>query len=143
MSELLELQCDSYKGPDRPDRALLMMAWATDITGPHQSFVETSERRTLFAYGLPRREPLPLTPEIVAAVTDEFPMPWSPEFRSGSLDQEIADILEIARGLESEPEILKHIQNAVEYYHLKRDFLLLGNHETFPERPEYTAEIPG
>jgi hypothetical protein len=143
LAELMELQADSYKGPDRPERALLMMAWATDITGPHQAFIETGEKRTIFAYGLPPHQPLPLTPEIVALLADEFTMPWSDETRKGSVDEEITAIVDIARRLDSEPEVLKQIQDAVEYYHLKRDYLMLGNHEAFPERPEYTAEIPG
>jgi len=142
ISELMELPLDSYKGPDRPDRALLVMAWATDVIGPHQAFIETSERRTLFAYGLPWREPLPLVPEIIGCLSDECPMPWDETTRSTSIDSIVTEILEKARHLESDPDILKQTHEAVEYYHLKRERLILGNPEVFPERPEYTAEIP-
>ncbi|HEY9786374.1 MAG TPA: tetratricopeptide repeat protein, partial [Candidatus Obscuribacterales bacterium] len=34
LGELMELPMDSYKGPARPDRALLVMSWASDIIGP-------------------------------------------------------------------------------------------------------------
>lgn len=142
ISEVMELPVDSYKGPDRPDKALLVMAWATDLIGPHQAFIETSERRTLFAYGLPWREPLPLVPEIVGCLADQCPMPWDETTRSASIDSIVADILEKARHLESDPDILRQTQEALEYYHLKRERVMLGNHDAFPERPEYTAEIP-
>lgn len=143
IAELMDLPLDSYKGPDRPEKALLVMAWASDIVGPHQSFIDMCEKRTLFTYGLPWREPLPVTPELVGCLATEFPMPWSEETRNGSLETVVNQILDKARDLDSDTEILKLTQNAVEYYHLKREWLMLNNFEGFPERPEYTAEIPG
>jgi hypothetical protein len=143
LSELMQLPFDSYKGPDRPERALLVMARATDIIGPHKAFIDTSEKRTLFAYGLPWREPLPLTPDIVGCLANEFPMPWSEHLRDGSVDEIVEQILAKAQHLDCDPEILKQTHQAVEYYHLKREWLALGHHEKFSERPEYTAEIPG
>ncbi len=53
LADLLSVTCDSYKGPNRPERTLLVMSWAADIIGPHRSFMENSYHRLLFAYGLP------------------------------------------------------------------------------------------
>src|SRR5262249_24768584 len=52
LGELLGLPNDLYAGPNREERALLLMGWASDIIGPHQVFVEHSPLRNLFAYAL-------------------------------------------------------------------------------------------
>jgi hypothetical protein len=44
--------------------------------------------------------------------------------------------------LESDAEIIHHIQDAVSYYSLKQRQLVLNNTEHFKMRPEYTAEVP-
>lgn len=142
MGELMELPSDSYKGPDRPDKALLIMSWAADIIGPHEAFMDTSERRAIFAYGMPWKEPLPLVPDIIGCLADECSMPWHGANRQGSLDQTVQTILDRARDLECDPEILRQAQEAVEFYGLKKELVLLGNTELFSQRPEYTAEIP-
>ena len=41
----MDLPSEPYKGPDRKNTALLMMAWASDIIGPHKTFVQHSARR--------------------------------------------------------------------------------------------------
>jgi hypothetical protein len=50
-------------------------------------------------------------------------------------------MLERARNMESNPDIIRAVRDAVEYYSDKRDLLVLSNPEHFPERPEFTAEI--
>jgi tetratricopeptide (TPR) repeat protein len=142
LSELMDIPFDSYKGPDRPEKTLLMMAWATDMIGPHRALIDISDHRTMFAYGLPRHEPLPLIPEIVCSLTNDFPVPWSEQKGSGYVNEVIEKILQRARHVETDPNVLRVTQECVDFYHLKREWLLLGNDEAFPERPEYTAEIP-
>lgn len=140
LAELMEIPCDSYKGPHRPDRALLILAWATDIIGPHQAFIEHMQSRSVFAYGLTWQEPLPVAPEIAGLLADDTVMPWE-ESRAESIDDMVAKILERARDLDCDPDILKETQEAVEYYDSKRELLVLNNWTTFPDRPEYTAEV--
>jgi tetratricopeptide (TPR) repeat protein len=140
LAELMEIPCDSYKGPHRPDRALLILAWATDIIGPHQAFIEHMQSRSVFAYGLTWHEPLPVAPEIAGLLADDTVMPWE-ESRPESIDDMVAKILERARDLDCDPDILKETQEAVEYYDSKRELLVLNNWTTFPDRPEYTAEV--
>ncbi|HEY9773460.1 MAG TPA: hypothetical protein V6C81_06590 [Planktothrix sp.] len=143
VAELMELPLDSYKGPQRPDRALLVVAWAHDLIGPHRAFIDMSDRRTLFAYGMPSNEPLPIVPEIVGCLSTDQPLLWDEETRTTTVDEIVGKILDKARHLETDTDILKETQNAVEYFHLKRQFLMLGNFNGFPERPEYTAEVTG
>ena len=140
LAELMEIPCDSYKGPHRPDRALLILAWATDIIGPHEAFVEHMQSRSVFTYGLTWNEPLPVAPEIAGLLADDTIMPWE-EARAESIDGIVAKILERARDLDCDPDILRETQEAVEYYDSKRELLVLNNWTTFPDRPEYTAEV--
>ncbi len=140
LGELMEIPCDSYKGPHRPDRALLVMAWATDIIGPHEAFIEHMHTRSIFSYGLTWSEPLPVAPEITGLLADDTIMPWE-EARSESIDDIVAQILGRARDLDCDPDILRETQEAVAYYDSKRELLVLNNWTTFPDRPEYTAEV--
>lgn len=140
LAQLMEIPCDSYKGPHRPDRALLVMAWATDIIGPHEAFIEHMHTRSIFSYGLTWSEPLPVAPEITGLLADDAVMPWE-ESRSESIDDIVAQILERARDLDCDPDILRETQEAVAYYDSKRELLVLNNWTTFPDRPEYTAEV--
>ncbi len=140
LAELMEIPVDSYKGPHRPDRALLVLAWATDIIGPHQAFVEHLHTRSMFTYGLTWNEPLPVAAEIAGVLADDTIMPWE-ESRAESIDEIVAKILERARGMECDPDILKSVQEAVAYYDPLRELLVLNNWTIFPDRPEYTAEV--
>ncbi|MBX3152536.1 hypothetical protein KF728_20425 [Candidatus Obscuribacterales bacterium] len=145
MARLFDVQLDSYKGPDRPDHALLVMEWATDIIGPHEAFVGNMTNRSMFAFGLTKQEALPVVPDIVARFTNELNLPWTE--RNGlppdvQPEEAIPEILERAWNLESDPEILRIIQDTVEYYNDKRELLVLGNCAQFPQRPEYSAEVP-
>jgi tetratricopeptide (TPR) repeat protein len=158
-AELLEIPFDSYKGPDRPERALLTMTWANDIIGPHKSFTQIQERRSLFCYGLTWDEPLPLVPEIVGCLGHDEPMPWryrqptpfhqdsASVFDEHEFDNEVEDayksILYNARDLESDPGMIQNVQEAVDYYSDKKSSLMLGNAASFPFRSEYTAELNG
>jgi tetratricopeptide (TPR) repeat protein len=99
LADLMEIPCDSYKGPHRPDRALLILAWATDIIGPHQAFIEHMQSRSVFAYGLTWHEPLPVAPEIAGLLADDTVMPWE-DSRPESIDGIVARILERARDLD-------------------------------------------
>lgn len=158
-ARLLDVAAEPYKGPDRQERALLMMAWASDIIGPHKTFVTQTPRRTLFAYGLTTLAQLPVTPDIIGCMALECSMPWGQELddldpdeaaRSKSaihpmnLIQQRAteEILRRASDLESNPEIIKQVELLCAYYHTKRELIVLCNSHKFPERAEYTAEIP-
>ncbi|MDZ4837611.1 MAG: hypothetical protein SGJ27_27820 [Candidatus Melainabacteria bacterium] len=145
LARLFDTQLDNYKGPDRPDRALLVMDWATDIIGPHHVFVGNMPNRSIFAYGITKTEALPVVPDIVAKFTNNLNLPWTE--RDGQVpditpEDAIPQILDVAWNLESDPEILRAIQAAVEYYEEKRAFLVIGNCAQFPQRGEYSAEVP-
>jgi hypothetical protein len=141
LAELMEVQCNSYMGPDRPDRALLLLTWAPEIIGPHGAFIEHLETRSIFAYGLNWAEPLPVAPEICGRLAHMTPVPWTETSKEQSEDKIFDSILQSARTLESDPEIIKKIQDAVQYYESKQPLLVLNNTKAFPNRPEYTAEI--
>lgn len=142
LSDLLSLPADSYKGPNRPERALLVMSWAGDIIGPHRSFMENNYQRMLFAYALPMQEPLPVTPDVVGAFMEELYMPWSKNNEKGAGAEAIADtIIAKAQALETDPDFLNQIEEMVKYYDDRRELLILGNNAVFPERPEYSAEV--
>jgi tetratricopeptide (TPR) repeat protein len=157
LAELLELPFDSYKGPDRPERALLAMTWATDIIGPHKSFAATEERRSLFCYGLTWDEPLPLVPEIVGCLGYDEPMPWRQRSSTfahqdsvsvfdehefdNAVENNYKSILFHARDRECDPAIIHSVQEMVDYYSDKRNLLVLGNNSSLPFRSEYTAEL--
>lgn len=142
ISDLLSITCDSYKGPNRPERTLLVMSWASDIIGPHRAFLENSYQRLIFSYGLPMKEPLPVTPDVVGAFMEELYMPWSENVQKGTSTDSISDgILDKALSLETDPDFINQIEEIVTYYDERREFLVLGNNAVFPERPEYTAEV--
>ena len=160
LGELLDLPVEPYRGPSRAERALLVMAWASDIIGPHESFIPHMEQRSLFAYGLTSEEALPLTPELVGCLAASCAMPWGERWKVetfadgrpaqlhdiGRDDDQTAEasvrLIERARSLEADPDILNAVQEAVGYYSVKQPLLVLGNSQAFLERPEYTAEVP-
>src|SRR6185295_9187192 len=80
LGEMLGVPIEIYKGP-REENALLIMAWAGDIIGPHESFVRKDPRRTLFAYSVTINEALPLTPEIIGCVSEACAMPWAEQWQ--------------------------------------------------------------
>jgi tetratricopeptide (TPR) repeat protein len=145
LSQLMEVDYDAYRGPDRPDQVILLMCWTTDILGPHAAFIENSMKRTLFAYGLSPTAPLPIVPDIIGCLAYDVVMPWEGKYQEPS-NKDIALITEqiYARAcdLESDPTLLRETQEAVDYYLEKRHLLVLNNPEAFPNRPEYTAELP-
>jgi tetratricopeptide (TPR) repeat protein len=157
LSELLEIPNSSYQGPDRPERVLLTMTWASDIIGPHKSFTRIEERRSIFAYSMTWQEPLPLVPEIIGCMGYDEPMPWHQSgskqgsaddadlLRQDQFDQQTEAtyraILANARDLEADPRIIHTVQAALDYYGDKQGLLLLGNSTTIPYRSEYTAEL--
>ncbi len=140
-SELMELPMDSYRGPNRPERCLLIMDWATDLIGPHEVFVDNKENRVIFAYAMSESEPLPLVPDIIGSFAEDPVMPWDNKTRDETFQSIGIKILDKARDLEADPDIIKFTQDLLSYYEPKRPNLVLGNAENFPERPEYSAEI--
>lgn len=156
-ARLLDLSAEAYKGPDRQERALLMMAWASDIIGPHKTFVDQTPRRSLFAYGLTTLAQLPVTPDIIGCLAVECSMPWADELENSEdkrdeksgvhpmnlvQQQALEAILERISALESNPEIIRQVELLCSFYHPRREMIVLSNCQSFPERPEYTAEIP-
>lgn len=156
MSHLMDLPARSFGGEESRDRALMLMAWAPNIIGPHKSFITNSRFRVLFAYGLSTLQPLPLTPDVVAEVTSIASMPWAEsseeetDFNKNELDFDLPDsrqsqaidrILQEIAELESRPEIIQQVHQIADYYKPKRDLIVLGNPKSFPQRPEYSAEI--
>jgi tetratricopeptide (TPR) repeat protein len=156
---IMDITAEPYRGPDRKETALLVMAWASDIIGPHKTFVPHSPRRTLFSYGLTTLAQLPVTPDIIGCLAAECAMPWAKALddldpaerdeRPGkqhpmNMIQEQATnaILAAVHNLESNPTLIKQVEDLHSYYNLRRNWLVLDNAGTFPERPEYTAEIP-
>ncbi len=157
LAELLEIPVGGYKGDSREERALLTMTWANDVIGPHESFLENTHRRAMFAYGLSVDEPLPLVPEIVGTLGYDDVMPWdesgrkimvdaeanvlAPSELEAKLVQQTKSILYNARDIESEPYIIHAVQEALDFYIGKEGLLVLANSKTFPRRCEYTAEV--
>lgn len=159
LAVVMELSAEPYRGPDRRETSLLVMAWASNIIGPHKAFVPHSPCRSLFAYGLTTHSQLPVTPDIIGCLAGECAMPWAQQLddldpddrdtHSGKQhpmnqiqEQATNQILESVSNLESNPLIIKQIEDLHAYYDLKRNLLVLDNASLFPERPEYTAEIP-
>ncbi len=160
MAELLGVPYELYKGPKRDERALLMMAWASDIIGPHESFIAHEMQRSIFAFGLTWREQLPVAPELIGCLAEGCAMPWSERWRVEQWDdgreptfapmleepegpvEAAAKILDKVAHLEADADVLHEVQEIVAYYDSLRGRLLLGNVKAFPARPEYTNEIP-
>ncbi len=142
LSQMMEVTYDAYKGPDRPDQVILLMCWTTDILGPHGAFIENSAKRALFAYGLSSIEPLPVVPDIIGCLARDLVMPWETDNSSKDIARLTEQIYARANDLESDPTLLRETQEAVDYYLTKRELLVLANPEVFPNRPEYTAELP-
>lgn len=141
--EMFGLPSDSYRGPDRPDRCLLLMSWTTDILGPHQVFIQNGENRGLFALAISPSEPLPVVPDIISYVSEDLYMPWEgKEQNARELEQFSKRLFEKLVALESDPDILKETQESIDYYLDKLELLVFNNHIKFPSRPEYTAELP-
>lgn len=159
LAELMGIASDSYRGDSRVERALTVMAWASDLIGPHQAFAANEHRRSLFAFGLTSEEPLPIIPDLVAVYASSCAMPWAERWQvesdgvnepvvtrieaSSEGPEEIAArIVAKARAIESDPDLIRQANELVEFYSSRRELMVLGNHETFPLRPEYTAEVP-
>jgi tetratricopeptide (TPR) repeat protein len=160
LAEILGLPCEIYKGANRQEQALLVMAWGSDILGPHESFKDHQPQRSIFAYALTASEPLPIAPEIVGCLADACALPWAERFRLEQWHDGRPDTFETDEGstedpqtsaerlldktsrLEADPDLLNQIHAIVAYYDARRDGLILGNSEAFPSRPEYSAEVP-
>lgn len=159
LARLMDLPAAPYGGPERRERALLTIAWASDIVGPHKAFANNSLNRSIFAYGLTSLAQLPITPDIIGCLTSECAMPWASEMdnRDEKFDAKRAGgqhplneiqakavdrILDKAANLESQPELIGRVEDLAKYYGPRKEMLVFRNCENFPIRPEYTAEIP-
>jgi tetratricopeptide (TPR) repeat protein len=142
LGQLRGLPFDAYRGPDRPDHVLLTLSWTTDIIGPHQAFIPNSENRSIFAYALTPSEPLPLVPDIIGCLAQNITMPWEGDKSPRELERLVENIVERAFALEASPVLIQEYQEAIDYYHDKRDLLVFNNSKAFPNRPQYTAEVP-
>lgn len=159
LARMMDLPAAPYGGPDRTERCLLTMAWASDIMGPHKAFAPNKSTRSIFAYGLTTSTQLPVTPDIIGCMTRECAMPWASEMENrpdnssnGSAGQHplneiqataVDKILENAANLECQPELIARVEELAKYYSPRKEMLVFRNCENFPVRPEYTAEIPG
>ena len=135
------------------------MSWASDIIGPHKSFMTKEKNRSIFSYGLSWNESLPVVPEIVGTLSHDEPMPWDEINSEAStklnlvtpatnqknftpqIEKAYKAILAHARDLESDPRVIKNVQEALDYYENKKQHLLLCHPDAFTSRPEYTAEV--
>ncbi len=156
LAEFLEIPISNYKGPEQPAQALLVMTWASDIIGPHKTFTTKQRTRSLFSYGLTWDDALPVMPEIVGMLAHHEPMPWNevdsktparathltdqPNF-TAEVRKAYKAILANAREVESDPRVIKNVQEALDYYETKKHHLVLCQPEAFACRPEYTAEV--
>ncbi len=155
LGEFLEIPISSYTGPKRPEQALLTMTWASDIIGPHKTFAAKEKTRGIFSYSLTWDEPLPVMPEIIGCLGFDEPMPWNENTPSAAakntatnlrnftpaIEKAYKAILTNARDLESAPNTIKSVQEALDFYDNKRQHLVLCNPDAFSTRSEYTAEI--
>jgi tetratricopeptide (TPR) repeat protein len=158
LGELLGVPVNLYRGPALEGRALLVMAWAGDIVGPHKSFMANDPQRVLFAYGLSTLEPLPVTPDIVGLLAESSAMPWDEQWtierhQSGQSRQvehkpaaktsedAVKRLAKLSRDLESDPDMIRTLEEIVNYFLDKSSQLVLDNSSVFPERPPYTAEV--
>jgi tetratricopeptide (TPR) repeat protein len=163
LGEVMSLPVESYQGPDRTGRALLVLAWAAEVIGPHKSFVELDDKRTIFALALPGEDLLPLAPEIVGLISDIPFAPWSnplendlhllgtgyepalPEAeledtRKKETERAGIKLIELAKNLhKSQTSLTKELLQFLDAE--KRNKLLLCNQTTIKQRPEYSAEI--
>lgn len=154
LARLLDVPLDSYKGPDRPDHAMLVLDWAPEIIGPHEVFKLNDDNRSIYAYASPAGQPLPVMPDMLSHLTDEIWFPWirrstivdAPPGSYGeeteNPDESIPEILERAWNMESDPEIFREVQDTVTFFADKLDLLVFSNADRFFQRPEFSAEIP-
>lgn len=157
LARLMDLPAAPYGGSEQSERSLLIIAWASDIVGPHRTFTTHSPNRSIFAYGLTGVTQLPITPDIIGCLAGECPMPWAEQLEKldggannssglhplNEVQAKATDkILENAANLEYQPELIRRIEDLAAYYSVRKQMLVFRNCDDFPVRPEYTAEIP-
>jgi Flp pilus assembly protein TadD len=157
LGHMMDLPVQGYKGVERRDRALLMMAWAPNIVGPHETFQQNNNKVVIFSYGLCKEQPLPLTPDICGQIVTACKMPWANTLEEegeegdedvGRIDLPDEDqakamdkILEKVHAVQSLPDIIQTLHEMSDYYQPKRELLVAANAGQFKERAQYTAEI--
>ena len=150
--ELIQKPVHHFKGAAQNRRALLIMAWAGDIVGPHQTFINIEPNRTIFALAKSSTQPLPLSIDIVGLLCQACAMPWDEQWQielgeSGNATNiehtksspEEAHAL-ILQSLAKQEELAKQeTLSAINYYKSRINKLLAG--KKIKERPEYSAEV--
>lgn len=161
LAELMDLPCDIYRGANRQERALLVMAWASDMVGPHEVLAPHTPLRSIFTYCLTSCAPLPFAPELVGCLAEACALPWSERFQVTRFEDGRSPLVEpiesvdaaeweghkraihtACANLESDPHVLESVQSLSTYLHPLSTKLLLDNSKSFPRRPEYTNELP-
>jgi len=139
LAKMLGVGVQSYKGPGQAGRVLTVIANGDDIIGPHRSFLTNADERALFVYSL-GVEPLPLVMELTGRLADA-PLPWDNEAGLTEFKANGEKLSQIALRLENE-DIKAEAVKLTAYYQKKNALLLWRNAKTYPQRPQYTAEIP-
>ncbi|MBI4533516.1 MAG: hypothetical protein HY711_06175 [Candidatus Melainabacteria bacterium] len=153
LADVLGTECEPYDRKVRHTPTLLVTTWAGNLIKIYKDLTAHTLERSLFAYGLSSESSLPITPDIVGVLQPACIMPWEagsstdsfPAAREAKTDtyRDAADkIMSKMHLMKADPEIIKNVQEAVSYYTLKRERLVLGNQGVYPQRPQYRAEVP-
>lgn len=150
--EIIQKPVQHYKGTAQNKRALLIMAWAGDIVGPHESFINIEANRTIFALAKSAPSSLPISMDIVGMLCQASAMPWDETWKIELGENGNATNIEhipshpeqasqlILQALSEQETLAKErIQSALSYYKPRINRLLIG--KKLKERPEYSAEI--
>lgn len=155
LGRLLDLPVEAISDFSRTDRTLLVIAWGEELIDSFRMLTRNDGYRVLFAYGIPKNSPLPITPDIVAHMQSVCDLPWHKELleydardqgplslpdeaMSALVDQLLIRCSEV----ESNPNFIRHTADLSDYFSPKKKLLIVGNPQNIPERPEYTAEVP-
>lgn len=154
-ARLIDLPVEPISDFSRTDRTLLVVAWGEELIDSFRMLSRNDGYRVIFAYGIPKDSPLPITPDIVAHILPHCDLPWHEELLAhqskdlGPLslpDEAMAALVDqlVMRcsEVEGNPNVIRHCADLSDYFGHKKKLLILGNQETIPERPEYTAEMP-
>jgi tetratricopeptide (TPR) repeat protein len=155
LARLIDLPVEPISDFSRTDRTLLIVAWGEELIDSFRMLNRNDGYRVIFAYGVPKDSPLPITPDIVAHVLARCDLPWHEELLEhqakdlGPLslpDEAMAALVDqlVMRcsEIEGNPKVIRHCADLSDYFGPKKKLLTLGNQESIPERPEYTAEMP-
>jgi tetratricopeptide (TPR) repeat protein len=140
LAKMLNLTVQSYKGPGQPGKVLTVIANGDDLIGPHRSFLSIGDERGLFIYSL-GMEPLPLISELAGKVPDVL-LPWDNDKELTDFKANAEKLLQSVSSLEKDEDLKAQASRLSSYYQKKESLLLWRNGRIYPERPQYTAEMP-